>query len=222
MELLRYLWDRAVSEGGVVSGAPMLFFGAVLFASAVAAFGIWAAISWSYSSRFEGQASTLSSLESRLKLKDDQLADYKSKLDGASPDEARKRLAQLELQVKALSPRRLSEEQKAAISRSLAGSKARIDIMQDAAAAEIKPLSADLASAFMAADWAVNIPVVMGINAPPPSGVGLRGLPSGSLSPAQARVKAALEAAKIEFDWMAPSRHDDKADAELVLTVRGK
>ena len=139
------------------------------FAMALAILGglIWGAMSWSYSSQ-------IANLQSRLSLKDDQIADYKTKLEGATPDEAKRRLDALELQVKALSPRRLTEEQKGKIGQSLKGSLGSIQIIQDMGAPDAKAYTADLALAFQAAGWAVALPAVLGLGNPPPSGVALQ------------------------------------------------
>lgn len=45
----------------------------------------------------------ISDLEERIRLRDDQLSDYKKRLDGASPDQAADRIAALEMQVAELS-----------------------------------------------------------------------------------------------------------------------
>lgn len=51
----------------------------------------------------------IATLKSRIEARDEKISDYDQKLEGASPDEARKRIEALELQVKALSPRRPPE-----------------------------------------------------------------------------------------------------------------
>jgi len=190
--LIEYL----AKEGRVILQAPATFSVALVLCVGV----IWAAFSWAYLSRFEGQSSTLSSLEGRLKLKDDQISDYKDKLSGATPLEAKKRIEALELQVTALSPRRLTTEQKAQISNSLAGAAGSINIGSDMAVADAKPLAADLASAFQAAGWRVNLPMFMGLSDPPASGLGLRIANPSQPSQVDKRVQAALRAANLVFD----------------------
>jgi hypothetical protein len=93
-------------EWGNVSGAPVTF---------VASFLIFAALVWLF--LYFLKRHQVGDLESRLKLRDDEIAEYKRKLDGATPDEAHARIGQLEERVAALTPRQreLSEAQRAAI-----------------------------------------------------------------------------------------------------------
>jgi hypothetical protein len=85
--LLKLLTD----EWSVLQQSPRLFIIAVVLASGA----IWLALDWKYSAQ-------IANLERRLSLKDDQIQDYKSKLNGASPDEAKRRLDELDLTVKKL------------------------------------------------------------------------------------------------------------------------
>jgi hypothetical protein len=72
----------ANGEGGEVTNvAPATFLIALVIIAGV----IWVALSWSYSTRIEN-------LESRISLREDQIAYYKSKLN-----EAKKRLDALEI-----------------------------------------------------------------------------------------------------------------------------
>lgn len=71
--------------------APIAFIAAILIAS----FVIWNIIDFRFSAKLEA-------LEARNKLQLDQLEAYKSKLSGASPDEAKARIDKLESQTKQL------------------------------------------------------------------------------------------------------------------------
>jgi hypothetical protein len=86
-EFVRY----AAIEWAVVTGAPVAFSLAVILAAAA----IWWAISWAYKAR-------LANAKSEISLRDAQIADYKEKLHGASPAEAKARMAALEAQLAAL------------------------------------------------------------------------------------------------------------------------
>lgn len=182
-------------EGRVILQAPATF----AIALAILGGSIWAAMNWTYSSQ-------ITNLQSRLSLRDDQIADYKTKLEGATPDEAKRRLDALELQVKALSPRRLTEDQKGKIIQSLKGVSGTIQIVQDIAAPDVRAYTADLALAFQAAGWSVAIPAVLGIGNPPPSGVGLRVENPAAMQPIEIAVKRALEDAGIAFDIQQENR----------------
>jgi hypothetical protein len=183
--LIKYL----AGEGRVILQAPATF----LIAIAIVAGLIWAAMSWSYSSQ-------ITNLQSRLSLRDDQISDYKSKLDGATPAEARKRLDDLENQVKVLSARRLTTQQKEKIAKALAGAVGVIDIAHDMAAADAKAYTGDFALAFRSAGWIVSLPAALGISNPPATGIGLRVRNPAALTTAELVVKRALEAAEIGFD----------------------
>lgn len=237
LELLKSIWERAANEGGVVAGAPILFAGSALFLTAIASFGIWNAIGWSYQAKLDGQLATVGSLNDRLKLKDDQIADYKEKLNGATPDEAKKRIEALEIQLKALSPRRLSEKDKRIIIDAVKGTRGIISITQDMAAPDAKGMSADLAYAFQSAGWGVELPMVMGPSNVPPSGLGLRVRDPNNLRPLEQSVRSALQAAGVSFDIQAGLRASPKRpslpvgfptipekpdpDAEILITTKG-
>ena len=183
--LIRYL----AGEGRVILQAPATFLVAIAIVSGIA----WVALDWKYSSQ-------ISNLQSRLSLRDDQIADYKDKLNGATPDEAKKRLDELETQVRALSPRRLTNEQKGKLTQALAGTSEVIEIAQDAAVSDAKAFTGDLATCFQVAGWTVSLPSIFAPGYVPPTGVALRVLNPGSLRPAELNAKKALEAAGIEFN----------------------
>jgi hypothetical protein len=64
----------------------------------------WAILSFWYSGR-------LASKEAEIRLQDRQLADYRDKLHGASPDEAKARMDALEKRFRQIEPRRLTDDQ---------------------------------------------------------------------------------------------------------------
>ncbi len=227
-KLIEYL----SKEGRLVLQAPAVFLIAVVLCAVV----IWTAMGWAYSARFEGQAASLSSLEDRLKLKDEKIASYKEKLSGATPEEARSRIDALELQIKALSPRRVSLEQRHLIVRALAGSIGVVSIVQDMAAADAKPLAADLAVAFQSANWQVRLPMVVGPSNVPATGLALRVRDPNALRPIEHNVRAALQAAGLDFELQGGLRtlrpepprpsgfpattREPEPDVELLLTTR--
>lgn len=152
---------------------------------------------------FEGRISTL---EGRISLKDDQLADYKNKLSGATPDEAKQRLEKLEQQVVALSPRRLNDDNVRKLVSVLSESPATIEISQDMAAADARALAGDFIITFQRANWRISAPMVMGIGNPPPTGIALQVQNVRDLRPSELLVKRALENAGIDFD-LQPNLH---------------
>jgi hypothetical protein len=197
----------------VVLQAPLTFAVAAILVAGI----VWAALDWKYSAQ-------ISDLQSRLSLRDDQINDYKNKLSGATPDEAKNRLDALELQVKALSPRRLTETQKDKIVQSLRGVSGNISIAQDMGAPDAKVYTGDLALAFQAAGWAVTLPAVLGVGNPPRTGVGLRVANPAALRPAELATKTALEAAGIAFDiqqeTIPPWPISSQPDVGLLITTK--
>jgi hypothetical protein len=174
---------------------------------------IYLADNWRYSATVESQ-------EARNKLKDDEIVEYKDKLNGATPEEAKKRLDALELQVKALSPRWLTNEQKTRIAHTITDQKAAISIARDTAVADAAGYTHDLAEAFQEGGWHVRLPMITGIGFSPPTGIGLLVADPKTLSPQEEAAKRALEAAKIEFDiqFKGVSPKELVPDVELITT----
>src|SRR4051812_48406351 len=106
--MLQPIIDHLDKQWAVISQAPTIF---VIAAALI--FGLAFAISkLLHGHTISGHLASIASLEHRLKLKDDRIADYERKLEGATPDEAKARIQALEHRLEALAPRRLSEEDK--------------------------------------------------------------------------------------------------------------
>ena len=156
--------------------------------------------------RYTGSIETL---ESRIKLRDDQVAEYKQKLSGATPDEAKARLDALEKQISALVPRRLSMEQKNTIRKRINQRTGVIVIMHDLAAVDAKGYAIDFINVFREAGWIVSNPTVMGIGRHPNTGIALSVVDENKLRPSEIEFRSTLEAAGIVFDIHSglPSAH---------------
>jgi hypothetical protein len=119
-EFLRYV----AGEAAAIAQAPLIFFAAVVAVCGVA----YAIARWAYSTIIAHKDAVIASLEARVKLRDDQLA---NKLESTPPDEARAMIAALQDQVAKLQPRRLTEPQRQAFidgARAPSGSEWRIKI----------------------------------------------------------------------------------------------
>lgn len=214
--------EYVVGEIGAIWQAPVTF----VFALAVLGIVIWRMIAWRYSG-------TVESLNGRLALQSDQIGDYKEKLSGASPDEAKRRIEVLEATVKALSPRRLDEDTKDRLTAGLSQMPGLAHIAQDMSVPDARALTADFVHAFVAAGWRVEQPMVMGIGNPPPSGLGLLVTNPAALTPQEALAKKILEESGCKFDLQAGKRQQDPPptfnpsgyrppdgpDVELLITV---
>jgi hypothetical protein len=76
---------KLLEQWAVVTAAPIPFAIAVVVAAGL----IWLAVGWSYSSVLSGKSA-------QIELQDRQLADYREKLKGATPEEAKAKIDALE------------------------------------------------------------------------------------------------------------------------------
>lgn len=187
-----------IAEWEVVKSAPFAFVAALV----VIGFGIWKVVQWQHSNRHDDS-------RSRLELAETKVRDYEAKLAGASPDEARARIDQLEHRIDALKPRTVSADQRQRITAIVAPGGARIiSIAVDGATPDGNNFARGLGAAFTSAGWLVQNAMVMGLGNPPASGVGLQVIDPAAFTPDEGVVVQALREAGIEFDLMpgAPER----------------
>lgn len=191
-------------------------------------FGLWTMVIigavWAVVSHLKGNQ--LESLEARLHLRDDEISDYKRKLSGASPDEAKARIDGLEERLNQLMPRRITADQREKIRAALNGSTGYVSINTDMACSDAPPFAAGLSGAFVAAGWQVRNPSFMGLSNPPLSGMGVRVEDPNKLSYSQGIVVAALRTAGLAFEiqrggMRMPQLPDEPTlDVEIVITPR--
>jgi hypothetical protein len=207
-------------EWAVIAHAPVTFLASIL----VAAFLIWKIIQWQYGVQLTNTKSTLT-------LRDAQLQDYKDKLSGATPDEAKARMDALETRldeivprIAALGPRRISSAQRQAMVPFLDRFRgSTVDICSDAASADAAQMSKDLSAAFNAAAWQVRTSMVMGLGMPPVSGIGIMTTNPNDLTDQQKAIIDAFQAAGLNFDMqLGPPPHQELGQqfAGILLTNR--
>ncbi len=199
--------------------APIAFIAAILIAS----FVIWNIIDFRFSAKLEA-------LEARNKLQLDQLEAYKSKLSGASPDEAKARIDKLESQTKqlleqvgTLIPRHITPEQIAKLKSSLGSSSGRVDIEYDAAVADARRVQAELANCFSFAGWTVITPMVMGPSTSPPSGIAVFVNNVSQMTERENLVVNAFRNAGVSFDLVqirSSTSNPEKPDIEILISAR--
>lgn len=185
----------SVSEQvAMVMNAPIPF----LLVIAAVAIGIWQLVKREFATR-------LANAESTIALQDRQLEDYKSKLDGATPDEARARIDALERrieeQLSALAPRRLTDEQRQAmvgVLDSAPGHHARV--VYDAAIADTRSFAQSLMTAFDSARWVTSMSMIFGPGKPPKCGLALIVPDPTALTPPQQTIFEAFRAAGLEIE----------------------
>lgn len=143
---------------------------------------------------------TVRNLDSALKLADRQLADYRAKLDGASPDEVRHKLDRLEKSVARLTPMELTDHQVFAARKALMGyAPAGVVFAAGAAGTDFTRLSSQLRAVFRSENWAVHDAILFEADHPAQSGVALYMNAHPKFVVQSMAVKAVLEAAGIEF-----------------------
>lgn len=211
-EIAKSIWEQFVTVGN----APVPFIAAVLFSGWL----IWLAVRREYATRLANADSTQALLER-------QLQDYKDKLSGATPDEARARLDALEARIDAMGPRRLTAEQRQRMAVILDQHKGRaIEITSDASSADATQLARGLALAFNGSGWHTQTATALGIGNPPASGVGIIVPNPASLAPEQHAVAQALTAAGLAYDIQQGNLRQPnpferpKPVAEILLTSR--
>lgn len=199
----------------VIAQAPWAFVAWTIFIAGV----VWVVVNHLKENRIEA-------LEGRLKLRDDEITDYKRKLSGATPDEAKARIDSLEGRLNQLSPRRVTAEQREQIRTALVSIPGNAVIGSDMACADAPAFAAGLIAAFQAAGWGVSNPSFMGLSGPPMSGLGLRVADPANLSPKEAAIASTLRGVGLSVD-VQPGKsvhqmHDQMplADIELVITPR--
>lgn len=124
---------------------------------------IWWFVNAQYSARLDSSTARLEMKSELLSLREAKLADYKEKLDGASPDAAKARIDALDRRLQdieenqAIAPRRLNRREMsefASIVSKHRGSKVFIDV--DATSIDAIHLQKDIDACFASAGWNVS------------------------------------------------------------------
>jgi hypothetical protein len=146
------------------------------------------------------KANQIGDLQSRLSLRDDEITDYRRKLEGASPDEARDRIEKLEAEIAALRPRSIGQAQNEAMRGAIAGVVGNLAIETDAACGDGRKFAGGIGAAFEAAGWAVRLPMVLGMAQSGPSGLRLLVQEQNQMTDVEDAARRALIAANLDFD----------------------
>lgn len=207
--MLEGLVERFAKEWAVISQAPVSF--AVI--AALIATLVWFALRWQFGSQ-------LSSRDGIIALKEAEINDYKRKLDGASPDEAAKKIEALERRLAAIEPRMLSDAELAALIDGLLIHRGKVNIAHDGGSPLTKKLHSQIVAGFQRAGWEVSTSMVMGLGNPPPTGVAVIGPPGSQVADTVAK---SLQRAGLQYDLQAqPNARGgplDDWDVRLVVTA---
>lgn len=204
MEFITYL----ITEAKVIAAAP------VTFAAMIGVIGLmmYLIVRHQFADRMD-------SMQSRIQLKDDRIADYEAKLQGRSPDEAAAVIDDLKRRLSALEPRTLTADELSAIQDTLRTHITAIEIAHDAASGGTKKLHTQLVHVFQRSGWAVRTSAVMGLGNPPPTGLAVIGDPNGA---ATKTVAQALRNAGIAHDVQPQAHrhsHLDEPPVQLLVTT---
>jgi hypothetical protein len=217
-------WDKILAQVAVVTSAPLPFFVAVLIAAGL----IWLAMDWRYNAIITGREGIIANKDSEITLLKGQRDDYKDKLSGATPDQAKARIDDLEGRLARLEPRRLTPAQRENLAMRLrvpTGSNYLIAISRDMACSDCAQLGADFSAAFGAASgWQITNPMLGGIATMPPSGIAIKCADIVNPSAEAKLVIDAMKAVGIQFDLQVappssrPAGFPQVSPVEIVLT----
>jgi len=159
----------------------------------------------------------ISVLDARLSHAQELADDYKNKLQGATPDEAAGAIRELQDRVRAIEPRRLTNDQRQRMREVLGRlSGSTIEVVHDGACPDANGYSMAFAHLLGEMGWRVSTPMVIGPGMRPPSGLAIA-IPDIKAQTEHARALAeALRAAKIEFDLYGQHRG---RESEITLLV---
>ncbi len=169
---------------------------------------VWRVLAHNYAER-------LASKDGIIQLRDAQLADYKDKLNGATPEAAKAKIEALEHEVAALKPRRLTAQQKATLAAALSKVAGAASVQYAVGLSDGASYARDLLEVFHQAGWALQGGTILGV---PPTKNGLS-LGLNQTAAANA-VRGALIDAAIPFDpiWIANAPLGNQWDAGLIVT----
>ena len=190
--LLETIKDYIIGEFKVIAGAPASFVLAVLAVGAL----MWAGISWA-------KNAIIDQLNGQIQLQDRQLADYKEKLNGATPSEAKARIDSLESRLARLEPRRLSIEQRNIIASYVTvppGVNYMISTQLEMACGDCRKYLEDFQDILHNAHWNIVPISLSNATAASPKGIAILTPDTDHPLPEASALMTALTAAKIDFD----------------------
>ena len=190
--LLETIKDYILGEFKVIAGAPASFVLAGLGVGAL----VWIGLSWA-------KNSIIDNLNGQIQLQDRQIADYKEKLNGATPSEAKARIDSLEARLCRIEPRRLSAEQRNIIASFVtvpSGVNYVISAQSDMACRDCRQYLENFQDILRNAHWNIEQISLSNATAASPKGIAILTPDTGHPLPEASALTTALVAAKIDFD----------------------
>jgi hypothetical protein len=185
-----------VGEMRVIAEAPATFVVALL----VLAGAVWWLLDWKYSSVVASRDAIIGNRDSEIALLKGQRDDYKDKLSGATPDQAKAHIVALEARLARVEGRRLSDVQKKNLVDQLRSSHGTIMVSMDMNCADCGQYGSDFARAFRDAGWEVIESRVQMPSNRPASSLGLRVPDIKNPSSESQRLINFLQGNNIRFD----------------------
>lgn len=203
-DFLKYISD----EWSVISAAPLTFVILGLLMAGV----LYFVLTWYYSGQLE-------TLKGRIDIRDDQIEDYKAKLNGATPEEAKARMDRLQGELDSLKPRQLgADKRQKIVAAASARPKGRLEVGNDMSCADSAGYKGELVRAFQDAGWTVIGPSFLGRAQAPVCGLAVSVANLNSQTALETAVIDALRAAQIDFEIEAGGAGE--ADVRIDVTAK--
>jgi hypothetical protein len=188
-------WLQNIFNGWpLIRANPATFAGIVVSIFVVA----WLGVNYLYSVQLTNKDET-------IKLLDRQVADYKDKLQGATPDQAKARIDELEKRLVRLEPRGFTGDQrKILIERARNDKHYMLTISSEAGCPDCAIYAASLEDALKQAGWTVHNTLVMGVPQRPASGIAMN-IPGPNNRDDAMLLRDALHAAHIDVEVVTAS-----------------
>ena len=163
-------------------------------------------------------------LNGRLAERDEKIAAYKTKLDGATPDEAARRIDALESRLASMEPWTLSADQVQTLKEHLSKKPGQVRIVKDMASTDCARVYPQVIEAFSQSGWRVIGGGVLGLGNPPKQGIGLTSKNGDNLSDDEKAIIAAFVSAKVSFahqrQQKMPGADFESSLPEVLFTTR--
>ena len=155
--------DDIRKELPIVMGAPI----SVAILCIIAAGIVFSFVKFLDSSSLSAKDATIETLKTEVE-------DYRSKLSGATPDEAKAKISALESRISLLEPRSLSDDESSAIRKMLAGFQGpdhQAIVSTDMSCTDCRGFAEQIAQILVDLHWQISTPMVMGPSNPSPTGL---------------------------------------------------
>lgn len=166
---------------------------------------------------------TLGQKDSTIQTLEEQIKGYSDRLNGATPEQAQKKIVDLETRLARVEPRRITDDQRRAISDVLSQNPgSQVLISSDMSCADCGAFTADFRDVLNTARWRVLASSVLGAANASPKGIAIETPNLSHPSPEAESLMRALGQAKIPYDLKAraPDSSGALPTTGLLITAR--